>query len=119
MQGEEQLSFSDRLADKVARFGGSWRAIIICVVGIVVWISVNTWVLLSPVDPYPYILLNLLLSCVAALQAPFILMASNRQQARDSAHLKADLEIDTRTELTINMIVERLQRIQTKLDQLP
>ena len=69
MKTDENLSLGDKLADRIAKFGGSWWAIIVCVSIIVVWIIVNTWGLLVPVDPYPYILLNLVLSCVAALQA--------------------------------------------------
>jgi uncharacterized membrane protein len=118
MKTHETLSFGDRLADRIAKFGGSWWAIIVCVSIIVVWIIVNTWGLLVPVDPYPYILLNLVLSCVAALQAPFILMAANRQQIKDSARLEEDLSIDKRSEESIMLIVERLQEIQARLDRL-
>jgi len=118
MKNNEQLTLGERLAEAVAQFGGSWAAIISCVAIIVVWIFVNTWGLVTPVDPYPYILLNLVLSCVAALQAPFILMAANRQQIKDSARLEEDLDIDRRSEEAINLIIEKLHHIQLKLDQM-
>jgi uncharacterized membrane protein len=118
MSPDESLSFGDKLADRIAKFGGSWWAIIVCVSIIIVWIIVNTWGLLAPVDPYPYILLNLVLSCVAALQAPFILMAANRQQIKDSARLEEDLAIDKRSEQTINLLLERIQKVQAQLDQM-
>ena len=81
---EEQLTFGDKVADKLADFAGSWKFIISFLVIIVIWISINSWVLLfSPYDPYPFILLNLILSCIAALQAPIIMMSQKRQETKD------------------------------------
>ena len=83
---EEKLTFGDRLADKVARFGGSWTFIVAFTALLITWIVFNTIFLfwnIGAFDPYPYIFLNLILSMVAAFQAPVILMSQNRQAARD------------------------------------
>lgn len=114
----EKLPLSVVLADYVAKFGGSWLAIISCVAIIVIWICVNTWVMLNPIDPFPYILLNLLLSCVAALQAPFILMAANRQQEKDRASLEEDLAVDKRSEKVINKIDKKIDNLEQLLESL-
>src|SRR5207244_3995113 len=78
------LSLGDRVADQVAAFGGSWRFILLAVGAIAVWLLVNI-ATGKPFDPYPFILLNLVLSCLAALQAPVIMMSQNRQAAHDRA----------------------------------
>ncbi|MFQ5537571.1 MAG: DUF1003 domain-containing protein [Gemmatimonadota bacterium] len=81
---EEDLSFGDRLADRVAEFGGSWAFIGWFTVLLIAWIVMNSLVLyFKPVDPYPFILLNLVLSCLAAVQAPIIMMSQNRQEAKE------------------------------------
>lgn len=81
---DSQLTYGEQLADKVAEFGGSWGFIIGFGVILVAWIAINTVALLSrPFDPYPYILLKLVLSCLAAIQAPVIMMSQNRQEAKD------------------------------------
>src|SRR6202008_4735395 len=99
---EASLTFGQRVADRVAEFGGSWSFILSFGVVLVIWIVVTSIPLLArPFDPYPYIPLNLLLSCLAALQAPIIMMSQNRQEARDRlraehayrVNLKAELEI--------------------------
>ena len=77
-------TLGERWADKVAEFGGSWTFIILFMIMMIVWIGLNSWVLFfQPFDPYPYIFLNLVLSCIAALQAPIIMMSQNRQEAKD------------------------------------
>ena len=84
-----QVTLGQRLADRIASFGGSWTFIIIFMTVLIAWIMINTVALLSrPFDPYPYILLNLVLSCLAAIQAPVILMSQNRQEEKD--RLRAD-----------------------------
>jgi uncharacterized membrane protein/uncharacterized membrane protein YeaQ/YmgE (transglycosylase-associated protein family) len=107
---EEQLSWGQRLADQVASFGGSWT--FICLFGaiIVAWLVANTE-LRPPFDPYPFILLNLVLSCLAALQAPVIMMSQNRQAAKDRCDARSDYEINLRAELEI-------QQLHAKLDEL-
>jgi len=112
---KEKLPIGVILADCVAKFGGSWAAIIACVLLIIIWICINTWVMLNPIDPFPYILLNLLLSCIAALQAPFILMAANRQQEKDRVSLEEDLAIDRRSEKAINEINKKIDNLQRLL----
>ena len=97
---ERQLTLGQRLADRVAAFGGSWSFIGIFLTGMLVWMAINADQS-HPFDPYPYILLNLLLSCVAALQAPVIMMSQNRQTVRDRADAKSDYEVNLRAELQI------------------
>src|SRR5437867_12775717 len=83
-QFERKLTFGERLSDQIASFGGSWRFIILFGVVLVVWIILNAALLLNRgFDPYPFILLNLILSCLAAIQAPIIMMSQNRDEARD------------------------------------
>jgi len=117
-------TFGQRLADGVAVFGGSWKFIIIFGTVLVGWIALNSYILLSrPFDPYPFILLNLILSCLAAIQAPIIMMSQNRQEAKDrlrsehdyQVNLKAEIEIrqlHTKLDLLINHSWQRLLEIQ-------
>lgn len=109
---EQELTFGEHLADKVADFGGSWRFIIIFVVFMAIWISVNTAVLLGrPFDPYPYILLNLILSCLAAVQAPIIMMSQNRLEAKDRLRSEHDYQVNLKAEIEI-------RQLHIKIDQL-
>jgi len=109
---DRQLSFGERIADKVADFGGSWRFIISFSGIIVIWLTINTLALLQkPFDPYPYILLNLVLSCIAAFQAPVIMMSQNRQEAKDRMRSEHDYAVNLKAELEI-------RHLHTKLDQL-
>ena len=109
---DEQLTLGERVADKVAEFGGSWK-FIICFGGtIVLWITINSILALRrPFDPYPYILLNLVLSCLAAVQAPIIMMSQNRQAKKD----RIMVDHDYRTNLKAELEVRQLNR---KVDQL-
>lgn len=110
----QELSFSDRLSDKLALFGGSWKFIIFFVIIIIAWIGLNAVILLSrPFDPYPFILLNLILSCVAALQAPIIMMSQRRQEARDRLRGMHDYKIDLKAELEIRNLHEKLDHLVT------
>ena len=97
---DQQLTFAERIADRVAVFGGSWSFIGIFLTGMLAWMAVNGDID-RPFDPYPYILLNLVLSCVAALQAPVIMMSQNRHTARDRADAKSDYEVNLRAEVQI------------------
>jgi len=109
---ERRLSLGDRMADRVADFGGSWRFVTIFGAVLVVWVGINSVVLLwRPFDPYPFILLNLILSCLAAIQAPVIMMSQNRQEAKDRLRSEHDYKINLRAELEI-------RHLQAKLDQL-
>jgi uncharacterized membrane protein len=109
---EEELSIGQRLADKVADFGGSWSFILFFLGFMVLWISINTYVLIQhPFDRYPFILLNLILSCLAALQAPIIMMSQNRQEEKDRSRAKKDYMINLKSELEIRMVHEKLDHL--------
>jgi uncharacterized membrane protein len=105
------LSLGDRIADRVASFGGSWTFIGIAVAAISVWMGINI-VSGKPFDPYPYILLNLVLSCLAALQAPVIMMSQNRQGAHDRLDAQHDYEVNTKAEIEIVALHAKLDEIR-------
>ncbi|WP_264551467.1 DUF1003 domain-containing protein [Flavobacterium sp. N2038] len=108
----EERSFGQKIADKVADFGGSWTFIISFVVFIAVWILSNVYILLNKgFDPYPFILLNLILSCIAALQAPVIMMSQNRQEEKDRNRAKKDYMINLKSELEIRMIHDKIDHL--------
>ena len=112
----EPLSLGQRAADGIARFGGSWTFILLFGFFLVVWMGINTWVLVKrPFDPYPYILLNLVLSCLAAIQAPIILMTQNRQAERDRIDAKYDHAINRKSERQNRSIIKDLDRIKVYL----
>lgn len=103
------LTFGERVSDKVARFGGSWAFIISFGVVLVVWIALNSGLLLHrPFDPFPFILLNLILSCIAALQAPVIMMSQNRQEAKDRVRGEHDYMVNLKAELEIRSLHEKV-----------
>ena len=104
------VTFGERVADKVAAFGGSWPFIGIFLLLMAVWMAINVRAP-HPYDPYPFILLNLVLSCLAALQAPIIMMSQNRQAARDRADAQHDYEVNLIAE-------EQVLEIHRKLDEL-
>jgi len=109
---ERSLSFGEHIADKVAQFGGSWRFIISFFVLMTIWIIVNSVLMLTtPFDPYPYILLNLALSMLAAIQAPVILMSQNRQEDRDRLRAENDYQVNLKAELEIRAINEKLDQL--------
>ena len=101
-----------KVADQVAAFGGSWKFIILFGVFIVLWILANIYLLFNKgFDPYPFILLNLILSCLAALQAPVIMMSQNRQEEKDRERAKKDYMINLKSELEIRMLHEKLDHL--------
>lgn len=103
------LTTGQRIADKVASFGGSWTFIISFGVFIFIWISINFfWLINKGFDPYPFILLNLILSCLAALQAPVIMMSQNRQEEKDRDRSKKDYMINLKSELEIRILHEKI-----------
>ncbi|PSK90279.1 DUF1003 domain-containing protein [Taibaiella chishuiensis] len=107
-----QSTLGQRVADKVAAFGGSWKFIIFFSITIVVWILGNVYMLHNKgFDPYPFILLNLILSCLAALQAPVIMMSQNRQEEKDRQRAKSDYMINLKSELEIRMLHEKLDHL--------
>lgn len=113
----EQQTFGQRLADKVAAFGGSWTFISIFAVVLISWVLLNSFVLINyrkSFDPYPYILLNLFLSMLAAIQAPIILMSQNRQAYKDRLSAEHDYEVNLKAELEIIMLHEKLDLLRDK-----
>lgn len=113
----EKQTFGEGLADRVAQLGGSWGFIIIFTAMLVGWVGLNTFILSGlggGFDPYPYIFLNLILSMVAALQAPVILMSQNRQAARDRVAAGLDYEINLKAELEIMSLHEKLDRLRVE-----
>ena len=113
----KQLTFGQRLADKVAAFGGSWTSISIFGVVLVIWVLLNSFVLITyreSFDPYPYILLNLFLSTLAAIQAPIILMSQNRQAYKDRLSAEHDYEVNLKAELEIMALHEKIDLLREK-----
>ena len=109
---EREWTFGERLADRVAEFGGSWIFLICFGLFLVGWIGLNTFVLYRrPPDPYPYILLNLVLSCIAAVQAPIIMMSQNRQEAKDRLRAQHDYQVNLKAELEIRHLHEKLDHL--------
>lgn len=106
-------TFGERLSDKIASFGGSWRFILIFTGFLVVWILLNVFQVFAgrAVDPYPFILLNLLLSCIAALQAPIIMMSQNRQEEHDRKRAMQDYQINLKAELEIRHLHEKIDHL--------
>lgn len=108
----DNRTFGQKVADKVAAFGGSWTFIISFFVFILLWIGVNVYFLTNKgFDPYPFILLNLILSCLASLQAPIIMMSQNRQEEKDRERAKKDYEINLKAENEIQLLQEKLDRL--------
>ena len=109
---EAELTFGQRLAGKVATFGGSWAFIITFFTFILIWMIINIWFLAtSPFDPYPFILLNLILSCLAAIQAPIIMMSQNRQEQKDRQRGEHDYKINLKAELEIKLLSEKIDHL--------
>lgn len=111
-EAEERPTFGQRVADKVALFGGSWRFIIIFAIFLFLWIFTNSYFLINkPFDPFPFILLNLMLSCLAAIQAPVIMMSQNRQEAKDRARALNDYQVNLKAEIEIRQLHEKIDHI--------
>jgi uncharacterized membrane protein len=109
---DKGLSFGDQLADKVAEFGGSWKFIILFFAVMAVWITANcVYFLWHPWDPYPFILFNLILSMLAAIQAPIIMMSQNRQEARDRLRAENDYQVNLKAEIEIRAVSERMDQL--------
>lgn len=107
-----KLTLGEKLSDIIASFGGSWKFIIILSLIIFLWISLNTYVLITKsFDPFPFILLNLLLSCLAALQAPVIMMSQNRQEARDRNRAQQDYKINLKSELELRQLHQKVDHL--------
>jgi uncharacterized membrane protein len=112
---ESERSFGERAADAVASFGGSWSFILLFCAVLLLWMSVNiSGLFAEPFDPYPFILLNLVLSCVAALQAPIIMMSQKRQEAKDRQRAESDYMVNLRAELEIRQLHEKIDHQMAK-----
>lgn len=114
---DEQLTFGQRLADNVAKFGGSWTFISIFAVILLGWVFLNSVILVKykdAFDPYPYILLNLFLSMLAAIQAPIIMMSQNRQAAKDRLDATHDYEVNLKAEIEIEHLHQKLDELREK-----
>ena len=117
-EAEKHYTLGEKLADKMSEIAGSWTFIIIFGIFLATWILINVKFLISAVDPYPFILLNLVLSCIAALQAPVIMMSQNRQAKKDSLRNQNDYQIDLKSELIledlhkhVSMLAKQQKRI--------
>ena len=107
-----ELTFGQKIADKVAAFGGSWTFIITFFSFIIIWMTINFWFLATkPFDPFPFILLNLILSCLAAIQAPIIMMSQNRQEQKDRQRAEHDYKINLKAELEIKILSEKIDHL--------
>lgn len=112
---ERSAGLGERVADKVAEVGGSWVFIIAFLLCLLAWMAINTFMLAkSAFDPYPYILLNLCLSCVAAIQAPIIMMSQNRQGVIDRLRAQNDYEVNVKAELEIMQVHEKLNDLRER-----
>lgn len=108
----DNLTLGNRMADNIATFGGSWRFIMIFFSFLLLWMVINIFLLASrPFDPYPFILLNLILSCLAAIQAPIIMMSQNRQKAKDRQRSEHDYKINLKAELEIRLLHEKIDHL--------
>ncbi len=109
---DSKLTIGQRLSDRIAQFGGSWTFILLFACILAVWVAVNSIaIVFKPFDPYPYILLNLILSCLAAMQAPIIMMSQNRQEAKDRARATHDYQVNLKAELEIRQVHQKLDHL--------
>ncbi|HET9378577.1 MAG TPA: DUF1003 domain-containing protein [Chthoniobacterales bacterium] len=106
-----QRSFGEMLSDKMADFGGSWAFILSFAAVLVIWLAINI-VIKTPFDPFPFILLNLVLSCLAAIQAPIIMMSQNRQEHRDRLRAEEDYKVNLKAELEIRALIAKIDQLR-------
>lgn len=112
LEFDQKLTFGEKLSDKLADFAGSWFFISSFTILALSWIAINSIIIIKkPFDPYPFILLNLLLSCLAAIQAPFILMSQNRQEAKDRMQAEYDYRVNLKAELEIRTLHEKMDHL--------
>jgi uncharacterized membrane protein len=111
-QFERKLTFGERLSDQIAEFGGSWKFLISFGAVLLIWIGINGVILATRAfDPFPFILLNLILSCLAAVQAPIIMMSQNRAEARDRLRAENDYKVNLKAELEIRHLHEKIDHL--------
>jgi len=115
---ERELTLGEHLADRIAGFAGSWSFIGVFAGSIFLWVILNTYILLArPFDPYPFILLNLVLSVLTAVQAPVIIMSQNRQEVRDRLHAERDFQVSIHTELEIHRLHKKIDYLMSSQGQ--
>ncbi len=111
-ENDAKMTFGDKVADKLSEVAGSWTFIILFCLFLLFWIILNAYILVKALDPYPFILLNLLLSCLAALQAPIIMMSQNRQAKKDTLRNKNDYRTDLKSELILEQLYDKLEALE-------
>jgi uncharacterized membrane protein len=111
---DKNLSLGTRIADRVSSFGGSWRFILLFGFFIFVWIGINIYLLTKPFDPYPFILLNLILSTIAAIQAPVIMMSQNRKEEKDRQRSVNDYLVNLKAEIEVRNLHQKLDLLMTE-----
>ena len=111
IESKEKYTFGDKAADKLASFAGSWTFIIAFTTGLLIWILINNKLADKAFDPFPYILLNLILSCIAAIQAPVIMMSQNRQEKKDRQRALNDYRVNLKNEIIIQDMHKKLDKI--------
>ena len=116
--GKEKYTLGQRAADAIAKFAGSWAFIFSFTGGLVLWMVINTVMAARAFDPYPFILLNLVLSCVAAIQAPLIMMSQNRQEEKDRRRAENDYKVNLKTEIMIEDLYDKVNAILAKQSEL-
>jgi len=115
---DENITFGNRLSDKIAEFGGSWSFIISFFTLLFIWILINLAFFVSqPFDPYPFILLNLILSCIASIQAPLIMMSQNRKESKDRQRSIQDYKVNLKAELEVRTLNEKIDHLVTHQSQ--
>lgn len=115
LEQDNQITVGQRWADRVAEFGGSWTFIILFFATLILWITMNLWLLgATPFDPYPFIFLNLLLSCLAAIQAPIIMMSQNRQEEKDRRRARSDYMINMKSEMEVRSLHGKMDLLITE-----
>ncbi len=117
-ENDAKMTFGDKVADKLSEVAGSWTFIILFCLFLIFWIVLNLYLLPKAVDPYPFILLNLLLSCLAALQAPIIMMSQNRQSKKDTIRNKNDYRTDLKSELILEQLYDRLEKLEANQNKI-
>lgn len=115
---KEKYTLGQRAADKIAKFAGSWAFIFSFTGVLILWMVVNTMLATKAFDPYPFILLNLVLSCVAAIQAPLIMMSQNRQEEKDRHRAENDYKVNLKTEIMIEDIFDKVTAILKKQSEI-
>lgn len=111
----ENLTFGEKAADCLAKFAGSWLFIISFCAFLAGWIIINLFIIYDPFDPYPFILLNLILSCLASIQAPLIMMSQNRQEEKDRRRAEGDYKVGLKSEIIIEDMHYKLDRILAEM----